>query len=549
MIRNGLILLAAAVVVAVPFAMRPRDAGSDWRPGPPTLTIASPHNEAIRYEFEHAFSKWHRQHYGQPVKIDWLSIGGTTEISRYLTSEYVASFRAWWKGLGKPWPAGAGEALVNRREPEDPSLKEMYQAFRATDDTAKFSARIDLFFGGGEYDHSRAHQQGLTVAPWKSGEEPRELLAQVPEAMSGETWRTPHLFGAAVSTFGICYNVDRLRDLGVTNAPSQWRDLAAPVYYQQLGVADPTKSGSIAKAFEMIIHQQMHEAVQAGGFSVESVAQLEKEGGTMPAAYQAAIGQGWFDGIRLVQLICANARYFIDSASKVPIDVGAGDAAAGLAIDFYARYQAQLCRGTDGRERMVYITPVGGSSVSCDPISLLRGAPNREVAVRFIEFVLSREGQALWNSPVGEPCSTVEKYALRRLPIRRDFYEPNAAACAVDNLLDPAVNPYALAEHFTYHRRWTGSHFGVHRDLIKAMCLDAGEELRAAWGAILANGGPVANPEAMRWLQRMPDKPKPLTWLSALEIARGTSQMEYMRQWTECFRENYRRAREEAERR
>jgi ABC-type Fe3+ transport system substrate-binding protein len=33
---------------------------------------------------------------------------------------------------------------------------------------------------------------------------------------------------------------------------------------------------------------------------------------------------------------------------------------------------------------MHYVTPAGGSSVSCDPIGLVRGAPHRELAVRFI---------------------------------------------------------------------------------------------------------------------------------------------------------------------
>jgi hypothetical protein len=40
-------------------------------------------------------------------------------------------------------------------------------------------------------------------------------LEYIPAKISGEVWRTPTLFGNAVSTFGICYNVDRLSDLGI----------------------------------------------------------------------------------------------------------------------------------------------------------------------------------------------------------------------------------------------------------------------------------------------------------------------------------------------
>ena len=36
-----------------------------------------------------------------------------------------------------------------------------------------------------------------------------------PEKLSGETWRTATLFGNVISTFGICYNVDRLRDFTI----------------------------------------------------------------------------------------------------------------------------------------------------------------------------------------------------------------------------------------------------------------------------------------------------------------------------------------------
>jgi spermidine/putrescine-binding protein len=264
------------------------------------------------------------------------------------------------------------------------------------------------------------------------------------------------------------------------------------------------------------------------------------------------VEQGWLDGLRLVQRIGANARYFTDSASQVPIDVSSGRAAAGLAIDFYARYQAQCSRDSNGRERMRYVTPKGGSSVSCDPISLLRGAPQREQAVRFIQFVLGEKGQRLWTYRPGTPGGP-RQFALRRLPIRRDFYPSQDARIqsrheahqrhAADDLASPDIDPYALAERFVYRRRWTGSHFGVHRDLIRAMCLDSFEELRDAWSAILQNGGPAAQPAAMALLERMPDRPEPLTWAKAPDTGRSWDRLDYLREWTAFFRESYRDAR------
>ncbi|MEI6084035.1 MAG: extracellular solute-binding protein [Verrucomicrobiota bacterium] len=489
MIRNLTVVLLLAVVVALPFVFRQKQSVGDWSGGDPVLEIVSPHNEAIRYEFQEAFSAWHRQKFGRPVKIEWLNIGGTTEISRYLVSEFAAS--------------------------------------------GKTTTRVDLFFGGGEYDHTRLMQQGLSEAPWTE----LPFDPGYPERLSGETWRATNMFGTALSTFGICYNLDRLRDLGVTAPPTQWADLANPVFFGQIGVADPTKSGSIAKAFEMIIHSEMARTVHAAGITEAQIENYEKTR-KWPDTYQAAVEAGWLKGLQLVQLIGANARYFTDSASKVPIDVAAGDAAVGLSIDFYARFQAQVSRDDSGHERMVYITPVGGSSVSADPISLLRGAPNRDVAVRFIEFVLSRQGQQLWNDQPGQPCSTVKKYALRRLPIRRDMYPQ---ACSTDDLMAPTINPYTLAQSFTYRPRWTARHFNVQRDLIRAMCLDSADELRDAWRAIIQNGGPVSQTAAMAELTKLPAG---VTWASAVEITKKSDRMTYLREWTESYRGNYRRARE-----
>lgn len=201
---------------------------------------------------------------------------------------------------------------------------------------------------------------------------------------------------------------------------------------------------------------------------------------------------------------------------------------------------------------MFYVTPAGGSSVSADPISLLRGAPHRELAVRFMTFVLRPEGQRLWTYATGTPGGPA-KFALRRLPIRRDFYPSDdpviqAAAdrharFAVDDLGDPAVNPYALAREFTYRPRWTARHFNVHRDLIRAMCLDSAHELKQAWEMIVAHGGPDALPEAMAALQRLPDTPAPITWRTARTVTRSVPRIDYMREWTVFFRRSYAEAR------
>ena len=86
MIRNLVILAAAAAVVALPLVFRRESEVADWLPGDPTVVVITPMNEAIRYEFGRAFSAWHRARHGRPARVDWRAIGGTSEIMRYLVS-------------------------------------------------------------------------------------------------------------------------------------------------------------------------------------------------------------------------------------------------------------------------------------------------------------------------------------------------------------------------------------------------------------------------------------------------------------------------------
>ena len=586
MVRNLSILLVLAAILALPFAFRQETGVREWKAGDPVLVIVTPHNEAIRHEFGQAFSAWHARKYGAPVKVDWRAIGGATEISRYLTSEYVSSFRAWWKAQGKAWrPDGAAIILSRVFDPEArpegvadadwAAQRELYLAFRGTDDAKKFSSRIDLLFGGGSYDGDNATRMGLLVPPWPAGQVPKGLFAAkdgvelIPEGLSGDTWRTPTYYGTTVSTFGICYNRDRMRAQGIARPPERWDDLADPAWFGSLGLADPTKSGSIAKAFETIVQVECRKAVEAAGFGAAAeeyeakIAAAKLPAGQMPegvpAEYQRAVEAGWEAGLRLIQLIGANGRYFTDSASKVPLDVGTGNAAAGLCIDFYGRFEADVSNGGRPDGAMAYVTPRGGSGVSADPISLLRGAPHRETARRFIEFVLGEEGQKLWCYRVGTPGGP-QKYALQRFPIRRDFYPSEKPEFqktyerhrrfTTDDLGGPNVDMYRLAHEFTYRPRWSAGYYGLFRDLIRAMCMDAGQELRAAWKAIIAAGGPEKCPRAMETLGRLPQAPEPLTWASGLSMGRKYDRLDLLREWTVQYRAQYaeaaRLAREEA---
>ncbi|MFH1969420.1 MAG: extracellular solute-binding protein, partial [Verrucomicrobiota bacterium] len=371
-----LLFLALAGVLLAPFLLQPKREAAPT--GARALVILSPHNEAVRYEFERAFRRWHRARFDEAVVIDWRNIGGTSEIVRYLDSEFAAAERVGRIGIG-----------------------------------------IDLFFGGGQYDHAQQARKGHTSPCGLRQRHPEWLTdAIIPATFSGEVFYDPEdrWYGCCLSSFGICWNQDVLADHGILRAPQGWTDLTDFSYYRLVALADPTKSGSINKAFEMLIQEQLRAELTKRGVSAGQAA-------TAASAAPAAFAAGWRRAFGVIRRIGANARYFTDSASKVPLDVAQGAAAAGMCIDFYGRFESEMIARNERSNRMNYITPIGGSSVSADPISLVRGAPHRKPAERFIDFCLSPEGQQLWNTRVGESGGP-ERYALRRLPIRKDMYAP-----------------------------------------------------------------------------------------------------------------------------
>ena len=475
LVRISLVLVALAVVIGIPFALRPAaeeqlSAGADAD----RLVIVTPHNEAIRHEFTVAFRRHYRGKTGRDVALDWRVPGGTSEIARYLASEYTAAFQNYWVNKrGMKWDSEVDAGFDNRslELPEDPALDTPAQAARRAFLVSDVGIGIDLFFGGGAYDFIQQAQAGRLADSGVIAACPEWFTdAVIPQNVSGEPFWDPQglWIGTVVSSFGICYNTDSLERLGVREVPAAWDALADPALVKQVALADPTKSGSAAKAFEQIIQQKMQQQLDAA-----------------PRDESAAVRAGWLGGLGLIQKISANARFFTDAAPKVPLDVSQGDAAIGMCIDFYGRFQSEAVRLPDGSSRLQYFTPLGGSSVGVDPIAMLRGAPHPETARAFIEFVLSPEGQKIWNFKVGAPGGP-EKFALRRLPVRKDFYvtgnEPFRS--------DPGIDPYIEAQHFDYREAWTGPLFRVISFAIRVMSIDTHKEQMEAWRALTAANFP-----------------------------------------------------------
>ena len=528
--KTVLAFLPLALLIAVPLVLRPTPA--DAPGGELKLHVISPHNESIRFEFTRGFQEYYQREHGVAVDIVWLAPGGTSDIVRFINDQYRTAFKRHWTARGNKWDETVARAFNNRRlAPDDPEASDLERQARREFLESNVGIGIDLFFGGGQYEMDKQAGQGHAVDAGIAARH-RYWFTEpiIPQQFSGETFYDSQgrYYGACLAAFGICYNVDRLQLLPDPTPPKRWEDLGATRFFNQVAVADPTKSGSITKCFEMLIQEQMAASATAAG-----------------NADAAALDLGWARAMNLIKRIGGNARYVTDSASKVPHDVGKGDTIVGMCIDFYGRSQADWTGYQSGAgERVVYVTPEGGSSISADPILLLRGAPQRELAVDFIEFVLSKEGQKLWNYRIGAPGGP-HKYAIRRLPVRRDMF----GAKHRPHMSDAGQDPFAQAAGFEYRGRWTGPYFGLIRTLIKTMILDPGPELRQAWGAIVAAGGPQVVPAAMAEFNRLPfsyaDCRQARARLSTqTEGVTPLRVLQAQREWTEFFRARYRRAAE-----
>lgn len=502
-------VLPLAVLLILPFALRPAAPAAAAITGDAdTLVIVTPHTEQIRYEFEHAFRRHYQKKFNRDVILDWRNVGGTSDIVRYIADRFEAVFRQEYEQSGGKWTP---ETARNFKDPKSKSPE------RAAFLSMEKGIGIDVFFGGGSYDQNKFAQNGMAIPGGVEQRHPEWFTDDVfPRFHSGEQLRAENggYYGVCLSSFGLAYNPDRFRDLNLP-PPKNWRDLADPRLFRQTEVADPTKSGSVTKCYEMIIQQAMLQ-------------------------HDPDLAKGWEEGFLTVKLIAANARCVTDSAGKLVRDVSAGSAAAGMCIDFYGFSEALFTKQlSGGADRLFYVMPENGSAISADPVQLLRGAPNRNVAEEFLDFLLSPEGQSIWMKKPGVPGGP-ERSALLRPCVRKDVI---ASIPEAENVL-PGYDPYAASGTFQYHGGWTGRYFNLIRVLIKCIALDPLDDLQTAWQAVIENGGPEKNPEAMALIRQLP-----FSYAEAGAAAKSFSGTPaevaaVRREWTRIAAENYRKAAE-----
>ncbi len=459
-LRAALLAAAFATLIAAPFLARGAERAAPARAGraPARLVIITPHNEQIRHEFGLAFERWWAQtHDGPTVTVDWRAPGGTSEIRKLLESQYIRAVRG-----GAIAPDGAC----------DPG-----------------AMPYDILFGGGAYEHDVV-KKGVSVELAATGPDGKPLRAAVPMSVPARltddelkeifpenrigqgVLHDPQKFwlGAALTAFGIGFNRDVIRELGVPE-PSTWDDLTDRRYAGRLAMTDPRQSGSVATTYDSILN-----------------------------AY------GWEKGWRVLRGMAANARFFANTSLKPPLEISSGEAAAGPVLEFYGRYQSQsLLKPGQKPEgsRLGYVDPPGMVFIDSDPISILRGGPNPEAALEFVRFALSEQGQALWQFKkhsglaldTGYPVSDdalqydwgPDKFELRRMPVRRSMYEKFR-----DRFVDRDLRPFEIVSKAPL-MGWRP----LVIPMFSAFAIDIHADMREAWDAMGRAAAAHADPSLL----------------------------------------------------
>lgn len=168
-----------------------------------------------------------------------------------------------------------------------------------------------------------------------------------------------------LGTLGIAYNTRIIKE-----APRTWTDLLKPAYKGAYGIANPALSGT----------------------AYMSVAVLSK-----------TFGWSYFEALR------ANGAKMGKGSGQVVDDTASGDLVASLAVDYIT-----LDKVDKGATLALVYPPE--MLVIPSPIAIFRNSPNVEAAKKFVEFVLSQEGQTIIANegtlPVRADVKVPERFKL-----------------------------------------------------------------------------------------------------------------------------------------
>lgn len=286
---------------------------------------------------------------------------------------------------------------------------------------------IDLFFGGGIEPFLELSRKNLL-------EPCRPALDGIPSEVGGVPIYDPQgrWFGVALSGFGILYNKRVLRARGWP-VVSTWRELAEQAPIGSVASSDPRASSTMHVMYEMLLQRY-----------------------------------GWEEGWRIIYQLGSKVRHFDLLSSTAAKQCAVGNTGYAMAIDFYAFTQIAAV----GKENMGFVLPRDCVMVNPDCIGILRGAPHRTLAERFVEFSLSEAAQNLFMLPRGHPGGP-QRFSIERMCVRPALYERWREVTLVP------INPFAEPISFRYDAAKDAARSGIVNALIGATIVDVHPELVA----------------------------------------------------------------------
>jgi ABC-type Fe3+ transport system substrate-binding protein len=265
--------------------------------------------------------------------------------------------------------------------------KELTEAYKKAFETRNPGIRVEILNKPTPAGVAYIREAPATNKPdvfWVSAPDAFEVLAkekllakiespakEVPAKIGNYPINDPKGFylGQALAGYGMMWNT-RYLNANKLPEPSEWADLAKPVYFSHVAMSSPSRSGTTHLTVETILQ-----------------------------------GEGWEKGWHQMLMIAANCAAITERSFGVPDGVNNGQYGIGLVIDFFGL--SAMASGFPTK----FVYPAVTAIVPAN-IGMVAGAKNAENARKFINFTLSAEGQELLFDP-----------QISRLPVLPSVYK------------------------------------------------------------------------------------------------------------------------------
>jgi len=253
---------------------------------------------------------------------------------------------------------------------------------------------------------------------------PKEIASRIPPKVGTFPVHDPDgfFFGFALSGYGMMWNKPYLQTHKL-KPPKEWTDLVDPGYFGHLSISAPSRSGTTH-------------------LTVESILQ----------AY------GWEKGWALLLNMGGNMAVVTERSFGVPEGVNNGQFGIGIVIDFFGL--SAIASGFPVDFAYPSLTPIVPANVG-----IVKGGPNSENAKRFINYLLSEEGQMVLFKP-----------EIGRLPVIPELYVKAPAGYP---------NPFKMKlGGLDFNSELSSLRYSIVNPLFDQIITFRLNELKEAWGAV-----------------------------------------------------------------